>query len=61
MTLEDALSELYEGRTNVATQAALIGMSKTELQQVFRDYVSSRNLDEDIWQKDVELSWPYVT
>ena len=61
MTLEDALNELYQGRTNVATQAAQIGMCKTELQQVFRDYVSSRNLDEDIWQKDAELSWPYVT
>ena len=61
MTLEDALNELYQGRTNVATQAAKIGMHKTELQQVFNDYVSSRNLDEDIWRKDVELSWPYIT
>ena len=61
MTLEDALNELYQGRTNVATQAALIGMPKTDLQRVFADYVSSRNLDEDIWQKDVELSWPYIT
>lgn len=61
MTLEDALNELYQGRTNVAIQAALIGMDKTELQQVFRDYASSRGLDADIWQKDVELSWPYIT
>lgn len=61
MTLEDALNELYQGRTNVAIQAARIGMPKTELQQVFADYVSSRGLDEDIWQKDVELSWPYIT
>ena len=61
MTLEDALNELYQGRTNVATQAAKIGMHKNELQQVFSDYVSSRNLDEDVWRKDVELSWPYIT
>ena len=61
MTLQDALNELYQGRTNVATQAACIGMSKTELQQVFADYVSSRGLDDDIWEKDVELSWPYIT
>ena len=61
MTLEDALNELYQGRTNVAIQAALICMPKTDLQRVFADYVSSRGLDEDIWQKDVELSWPYIT
>lgn len=61
MTLEDALNELYQGRTNVATQAALIGMPKEELQEIFRDYVSSRNLDDDIWKKDVDLAWPYVT
>ena len=62
MTLEDALDELYQGRTNVAVQAALIGMDKTDLQQVFRDYVSSRgDFTDDVWQKDVELSWPYVT
>jgi len=62
MTLEDALDELYQGRTNVAVQAALIGMDKTDLQQVFRDYVSSRGgFTDDVWQKDVELSWPYVT
>ena len=62
MTLEDALNELYEGRTNVAIQAALVGMAKTELQQVFRDYVSSRGcFTDDVWQKDVELSWPYIT
>ena len=61
MTLEDALNELYQGRTNVAAQAARIGMQKIELQRIFCDYVSSRNLDEDIWQKDAELSWPYIT
>jgi hypothetical protein len=59
--LEDALDELYEGRTNVAIQAAELNMSKTELQQVFRDYVSKRSIDDDIWAKDVEISWPYIT
>ena len=59
--LEDALDELYEGRTNVAVQAATLNMSKTELQQVFRDYVSKRAIDDDVWRKDVEISWPYIT
>ncbi len=60
-SLEDALDELYEGQTNVAIQAAELNMSKTELQQVFRDYVSKRSIDDDIWAKDVEISWPYIT
>lgn len=59
--LEDALDELYKGRTNVAKQAAEINMCKTELQQVFRDYVSQRTIDDDIWKKDVDISWPYIT
>jgi len=59
--LEDALDELYEGQTNVAIQAAELNMSKTDLQQVFREYVSKRSIDDDIWAKDVEISWPYIT
>ena len=62
LTLDTALNELYQGRTNVAIQAARVGMSKTELQQVFRDYVSSRGgFTPDAWQKDDEVSWPYIT
>jgi hypothetical protein len=60
-SLEDALDELYEGQTNVAIQAAELNMSKTDLQQVFREYVSKRSIDDDIWAKDVEISWPYIT
>jgi hypothetical protein len=60
-SLEDALDELYEGQTNVAIQAAELNMSKTDLQQVFRDYVLKRSIDDDIWAKDVEISWPYIT
>jgi len=59
--LEDALDELYEGQTNVAIQAAELNMSKTDLQQVFREYVLKRPIDDDIWAKDVEISWPYIT
>ena len=60
-SLEDALDDLYEGQTNVAVQAAELNMSKTDLQQVFREYVSKRSIDDDIWAKDVEISWPYIT
>ena len=61
LTLDTALNELYQGRTNVAIQAARVGMSKTELQRVFANYVSSRGLEPDAWQKDDEVSWPYIT
>jgi hypothetical protein len=61
MTIEDALGELYQGRTNVAIMAAKLSMPKTELQQLFRQYVSERPVDSDVWQKDVELSWPFIT
>jgi hypothetical protein len=60
-SLEEALDELYEGQTNVAIQAAELNMSKTDLQQVFREYVLKRPIDDDIWAKDVEISWPYIT
>ena len=61
MTLEDALDQLYQGKENAAKLAAAAGISKAELQQVFRGYVEARPIDDDIWRKDVELSWPHIT
>ena len=61
LTLEDALDLLYRGKANAVKLAAAAGVSKTELQQVFADYVSSRGLERDAWQKDDEISWPYIT
>lgn len=59
--LEEALDLLYRGKANAVTLAAAAGVSKTELQRVFADYVSSRGIADDSWQKDDELSWPYIT
>lgn len=61
MTLEDALDQMYQGKENAAKLARQVGVSKTELQQVFRDYVEARPIDPDVWRKDVELSWPHIT
>jgi len=61
LTLEDALDLLYRGKANAVKLAAAAGVSKTELQRVFGDYVSSRGLETDAWQKDDEVSWPYIT
>ena len=61
MTLEEALHQMYQGKENVAKLAAQVGVHKTELQQVFEAFVAARPLDPDVWQKDVELSWPHIT
>ena len=61
LTLEDALDLLYRGKANAVKLATAAGVSKTELQRVFADYVSSRGIADDSWQKDDELSWPYIT
>ena len=61
LTLEDALDLLYRGKANAVKLAAASGVSKPELQRVFADYVSSRGLEPDAWQKDDEVSWPYIT
>ena len=61
LTLEDALDLLYRGKANAVKLAAAAGVSKTDLQRVFGDYVSSRGLERDAWEKDDEVSWPYIT
>ncbi len=61
LTLEDALDLLYRGKANAVKLAAAAGVSKTDLLQVFADYVSSRGLEPNAWQRDDEVSWPYIT
>ena len=61
VTLEDALDLLYRGKANAVKLAAAAGVPKTELQRVFADYVSSRGLEPNAWQRDDEVSWPYIT
>ena len=61
IALEEALHMMYQGEENTAKLAERAGMHKTELQQVFCDFVASRPLDPDVWQKDIEMSWPYIT
>ena len=61
ITLEAALDLLYQGKANLVKLAMAAGVSKTDLQQVFGDYVSSRGMEPDAWQKDDEVSWPYIT
>ncbi len=61
MELESALNQMCQGKENVARLAEQVGIPKTELQRVFEAFLATRSIDPDIWQKDVELSWPYIT
>ena len=61
--LEEALDRLYKGTTNVAIQAAELGIPLERLKQLFGEYVAARPIDtndEDVWLGDLELSWPYA-
>lgn len=61
--LEEALDRLYKGQTNVALQAAELGITLERLKQLFREYVIARPIDvndEDVWLGDVTLCWPYA-
>ena len=61
--LEEALDRLYKGTTNVAIQAADLGIPLERLKQIFRKYVAQRPIDvndEDVWLGDTTLCWPYA-
>ena len=60
--LEEALDRLYKGTTNVAIQAADLGIPLERLKQLFGEYVAARPIDvndEDVWLGDTTLFWPY--
>ena len=62
MTIElsEALQILYRGQSNVALMARKLDMPLPKLQQLFKEYVRLNPIDSDLWQGDVELSWPFA-
>lgn len=58
-TIDEALIVLFRGQSNVRTIAEETGISLPEMKQLFREYVARTPIDPDIWQGDIELSWPY--
>lgn len=58
-TVEEALVILFKGQSNVKLMANEIGMPLAEMQQLFREYVARTPVDEDVWEGDIVLSWPY--
>ena len=59
MSEKNALHDCYKGQTNVAHAAKSIGMSLADFQRGYRNYVSKTPVDPDLWQGDVEISWPW--
>ena len=56
--MEEALDEIYRGKSNVAVKAKELGISTEELKRLVRDYILERPLDtndSDVWSGDVEL------
>ena len=40
--------------------AKKVGVSLEEMKRLFDLYVSQRPIDPDVWQADVEPSWPWA-
>tara|TARA_B100000925_G_scaffold282100_1_gene254600 strand:+ start:1499 stop:1684 length:186 start_codon:yes stop_codon:yes gene_type:complete len=61
MELLEALQILYKGQSNVALMAKQLNMPLETLQEEFRQYVEVNPIDSDVWKRDIEVSWPYIT
>jgi len=60
MEVEEALAMIYKGQSNVAVIGKKLQMPLETLKDKFREYVEMNPIDQDIWTKDVELSWPFI-
>lgn len=60
MTLLEAHQTLFRGQSNVKVMANELGLSLDELQESFREYCAANPIDEDVWKKDIEVSWPWA-
>ena len=59
--LEEALHALYKGQTNVAVKAKELDMPLAALKEHLTAFIESLPIDESVWRRDFELSWPYLT
>ncbi len=58
-TILEACQILYKGQSNVKLMANKMGLTLEEMQAEFRSFVDRNPLENEAWQKDIELSWPY--
>lgn len=60
LSIEEAHDLCFRGKSNVAHAAADVGCSVEELKESFRKHVAMTPIDEDVWEGDVEVSWPWA-
>lgn len=60
MTLLEAHQILFKGQSNVKQMANKLGITLEDLQQSFREYCAANPVDENVWQGDIELGWPWA-
>ena len=60
MSRLEAHQILYRGQSNVRQMATKLGCSLEELQESFRAYVAKNPIDDNVWQGDIELGWPWA-
>lgn len=58
-TIEEACAILFKGQANVAKMAKEVGVPVEELKRTFALYATKLPIDEDVWQGDILISWPY--
>lgn len=59
-TILEACQILYKGQSNVKLMAKKMGLTLEEMQAEFKAFVDRNPLDDEAWQKDIELSWPWA-
>ena len=52
---------LYKGQTNVAVKAKELEMPLAGLKKALTAFIKTNPVDESVWTRDFELSWPYQT
>jgi len=59
-TILEACQILYKGQSNVKLMANKMGLTLEEMQAEFKAFVDRNPLENEAWQKDIELSWPWA-
>lgn len=60
MSRLEAHQILFKGQSNIALMAREVGCPLEDLQASFRQYVAANPVDENVWQGDIELGWPWA-
>ena len=60
ITTLEACQILFKGQSNVKIMANRLEISLEEMQRIFGEYCAVNPIDENHWQSDVEMGWPWA-